>query len=124
MGYDGGLTLAMQVTSLDHSIDWYANVLGFTLLYRMDDIAWAEMISPVARVNVGLSQVEAITAGGAVPTWGVTDLAAAKAALEGHAVRFDGDIMEIDGMVKLLTFYDPDGNALMLYQDLTGGAEA
>jgi DNA-binding MarR family transcriptional regulator len=34
-------------------------------------------------------------------------------------VRQDGDIMEIPEMVKLLTFYDPDDNALMFYQDLS-----
>jgi hypothetical protein len=54
-----------------------------------------------------------------VPTWGVTDIVASKAALAAHGVAFDGDIMEIAGMVKLLTFFDPDGNALMLYQDLS-----
>lgn len=119
MGYDGGLTLAMQTASLDRAIDWYGNVLGFTLLYRVDEIAWCELQSPVARVNLGLSQVESVTpGGGAVPTWGVTDIKAAKAALEGHGVRFDGDIVDYPGLVKLLTFFDPDGNALMLYQDL------
>ena len=32
--------------------------------------------------------------------------------------RFDGDTYEIDGTVKLATFYDPDGNAFMLAQQL------
>jgi catechol 2,3-dioxygenase-like lactoylglutathione lyase family enzyme len=119
MGYDGGLTLAMQTANLDRAIGWYGDVLGFTLLYRVDEIAWCELASPVARVNLGLSQVEAVTpGGGAVPTWGVADIVAAKAVLEGHGVRFDGGIVEYPGMVKLLTFFDPDGNALMLYQDL------
>jgi hypothetical protein len=31
----------------------------------------------------------------------------------------DGDIFEVPDMVRLLTFYDPDGNALMFYQDLS-----
>ena len=33
-------------------------------------------------------------------------------------MRFDGETREIEGMVKLATFYDPDGNALMLSQRL------
>jgi hypothetical protein len=33
-------------------------VLGFKLLYRMDDIAWCELASNTPGVNVGLSQVE------------------------------------------------------------------
>lgn len=33
-------------------------------------------------------------------------------------VPFDGDTLTIEGMVRLATFYDPDGNKLMLYQGL------
>lgn len=123
ISYDGGLTCALSVTSLDRSIPWYENVLGMTLMYRMDEIAWCELTSSVARVSIGLSQVESAGgAGGATLTFGVTDLDAAKAALDAAGVRQDGPINEIPGMVRLLTFYDPDGNALMFYQDLSGGA--
>lgn len=120
ISYDGGLTCALSVTSLDRSIPWYENVLGMTLMYRMDEIAWCELTSSVARVSVGLSQVESAGGpGGATLTFGVTDLDAAKAALDAAGVRQDGPINEIPGMVRLLTFYDPDGNALMFYQDLS-----
>ncbi len=123
ISYDGGLTCALSVTSLDRSIPWYENVLGMTLMYRMDEIAWCELTSSVARVSVGLSQVEnAGGPGGATLTFGVTDLDAAKAALDAAGVRQDGPINEIPGMVRLLTFYDPDGNALMFYQDMSGGS--
>lgn len=122
ISYDGGLTCALSVTSLDRSIPWYENVLGMTLMYRMDEIAWCELTSSVARVSVGLSQVESAGGpGGATLTFGVTDLDAAKAALDAAGVRQDGPINEILGMVRLLTFYDPDGNALMFYQDMSGG---
>ncbi len=122
ISYDGGLTCALSVTSLDRSIPWYENVLGMTLMYRMDEIAWCELTSSVARVSIGLSQVESAGGpGGATLTFGVTDLDAAKAALDAAGVRQDGPINEIPGMVRLLTFYDPDGNALMFYQDLSGG---
>lgn len=117
--YDGGLTCALGVRDLDKAITWYADVLGFQLLYRMDDMAWCEMQTPVERVNVGLSQLEEpVVEGGATLTFGVTDIAAARAVLEEQDVRFDGDTMTIPGMVSLATFYDPDGNKLMLYQDL------
>ena len=122
--YDGGLTCSFGVTSLDRSIDWYRNVLGFDLLYRRDDIAWAELSTGVDKVNVGLSErQEAGGGGGSTLTFGVTDLEAAKAALDNHGARQDGDIMEIDGLVRLLTFYDPDGNALMFYQLPPGAAQ-
>ncbi|MDG2533180.1 VOC family protein [Sphingomonas sp. HITSZ_GF] len=121
LGYDGGLTCAIHVTSLDAAIAWYRDVLGMTLLYRVDAIAWCEFETPVARVNIGLSQVESVPqGGGATLTFGVTDIDVAKTVLDAAGVRQDGPVQEIPGMVKLLTFYDPDGNALMFYQDLAG----
>lgn len=121
LNYDGGLTLSFEATNLDRSIAWYQDVLGFKLLYRVDEIGWCELATEVAggRVNVGLSQVEKPRGkGGATPTFGVKDIAKARATLEGKKVRFDGPTQEFPGMVKLATFFDPDGNSLMLFQDL------
>ena len=117
--YDGGLTCSMGVTDLDRSIAWYRDVLGFTLLYKRDDIAWCELSTGVARVNVGLGQREAAGGtGGATLTFGVSDIDAAKAGLDRHDVRQDGPIRDIPDMVRLLTFFDPDDNALMFYQEM------
>ncbi|HYG48465.1 MAG TPA: VOC family protein [Allosphingosinicella sp.] len=116
--YDGGLTCALGVTQLDRSIAWYRDILGFELLYRSEDIAWCELKTGVERVNVGLSQVEeAGGKGGATLTFGVEDIEAAKAELDSRGVRQDGPIRDIPDLVRLLTFYDPDDNALMLYQE-------
>lgn len=115
--YDGGLTCAFGVSDLDRSIAWYQDVLGFKLLYRAGDIGWCELATGVDKVNVGLSERrEGSGAGGSTLTFGVTSLEEAKAELERHNVRLDGDIMEIPGLVRLLTFFDPDANALMFYQ--------
>ncbi|HEY0131680.1 MAG TPA: hypothetical protein VGB57_09765, partial [Allosphingosinicella sp.] len=82
---------------------------------------WCELKTGVDRVNLGLSQVEeAGGKGGATLTFGVEDIEAAKAELDSLGIRQDGAILEIPGMVRLLTFYDPDHNALMLYEDLQG----
>ena len=118
--FDGGLTCALQCSDLDQSIDWYRDFLGMSLLYRMDDMGWCELSSPVARVSVGLSVVESPEVqGGATLTFGVTDIDAARSELEAREVSFDGATQTIPDMVKLATFYDPDGNKLMLYQDLS-----
>lgn len=119
IAYDGGLACAINVTSFDRSIEWYTGVLGMKLLYRMDEIAWCELETSVARVTVGLSQVEQVPAGGgATLTFGVHDIEAAKATLDAAGVRQDGPIADVPGMVRYLTFFDPDGNALMFYQDM------
>lgn len=117
--YDGGLTCGVQVKNMESSIAWYQDVLGFKLLYKLDEMGWCEMSTPVARVNVGLSQVEKPAGkGGATLTFGVTDIDAARKDLEGKKVRFDGPTNTIPDMVRLATFFDPDGNTLMFYQDL------
>lgn len=117
--YDGGLTCSFGAADLDRSIAWYRDVLGFSLLYKREDIAWCELSTPLARINVGFSQVEEPGGkGGATLTFGVRDIAAAKAELDRHGVRQDGPVQEIPGMVRLLTFYDPDDNALMFYEEL------
>jgi len=118
--FDGGLTMSLGVTNLDRAIPWYEKMLGMTLLYRVEEMAWCELSTSVARVNLGLSQVEAAKPGGVTPTFGVVDMDAAKAALDAEGIRQDGPIQDIPGMVRLLTFYDPDDNALMFYQLLGG----
>jgi predicted enzyme related to lactoylglutathione lyase len=119
LGYDGGLTAAMGVADLDRAIDWYRSVLGFTLLYKMDEMGWCELSTETKGVNVGLSQVEKVEPrGGATLTFGVRDIDRARRQLESQKVRFDGDTQTIEGMVRLATFFDPDGNKLMLFQDL------
>lgn len=120
LGYDGGMTCSLDVSNLDASITWYQDVLGFKLLYKVDAMAWCELTSPVARVNVGLGEVEKKKqeGGNATLVWGVRDIDSARKQLEALKVRFDGPTRIYEGMVKLATFYDPDGNTLMLYESL------
>lgn len=119
LGFDGGLTCALQCSNMKKSIDWYQEKLGFEEQYKMEEMGWCELKSPVARVNVGLSQVEKPEVkGGATLTFGVSDIDASRSKLEDQGVKFDGDTIVIPDMVKLATFYDLDGNKLMFYQDL------
>jgi len=118
--FDGGLTCSINVLDIEASIIWYKEVLGFELIYFLEDMGWCEFSSPVEKVNVGLSQVEKLheSRGNVVLTWGVKDLEAAKEELLKKSVIIDGDINVIENMVKLMTFYDLDGNRFMLYEDI------
>ena len=108
------LSASMGVTDLDRSIGWYEKILGCALMYRVDEIGWCEMQTHMAGVRIGLSLNQSVVqGGGATNVWSVADIEAAKAHLDAHDVRQDGDIQHIPGLVKLLTFFDPDGNAMM-----------
>lgn len=117
----GGLTLAMTATDRLRAADWYARHLGFTLLYDAAGIGWCEMATHLEGVTVGFGESFEAAPGNCVPVWEVTDLDAARAALEAAGVAFDGPTDVNEGMVKLATFHDPDGNAMMLSQDLREG---
>jgi len=116
------LTIAMPVSDLEVSIKWYTEVLGFDLLFKVDEIGWAEVQTSIPGVTIGLSQVEVVKLGGSTPTFGVSDVDNARAKLESRGVSFDGETMTVPEMVKLATFFDPDGNSLMLAESLVSSA--
>lgn len=121
--YDGVVTCAVGVTDFDAAIKWYQQVLGFELIFRLDDAGWAEMKTPTANLHLGLTVKEKVdVGGGAIVTFGVHDVDNARKELEAHKVKME-DMVEVPGMVKLFTFFDPDGNALMMAQDLMRQAQ-
>jgi len=113
------ITLALSVRDRHASADWYEKNLGFQLLMHIDEAGWSEMQTKTEGVTLGLGEQMETSPGNLVPVFGVADIASARAALEKENVKFDGETETIEGMVSTATFYDPDGNALMLAQDLT-----
>jgi predicted enzyme related to lactoylglutathione lyase len=119
LGYTPELTCSVSVLNLESAKQWYAEVLGFQHLYTMPEIGWSELATGIPGVNIGLSQVENFEAkGGTVPVFGVKDISHARSQLERHHTKFDGETQTIPGMVKLATFFDPDGNPFMLSENL------
>lgn len=118
------ITLAMSVRDRHVSADWYQAKLGFELIHHIDEAGWSEMKTKTDGVTLGLGEQAEPAPGNTVPVFGVSDIATARQALESSGVRFDGATETIEGMVSTATFYDPDGNALMLAQDLSQAASA
>lgn len=116
---DNTITLALSVRDRHASAEWYEKHLGFQPLYHSDEAGWSEMQTNTEGVTLGLGEQSEPTPGNTVPVFGVADIAVARAALERVDVKFDGETETIEGMVSTATFYDPDGNALMLAQDLS-----
>ena len=116
---DNKITLALSVRDRHASAEWYEKNLGFQLRVHFDEAGWSEMRTNTDGVTLGLGEQAEPTPGNTVPVFGVADIAVARAALENVGVKFDGETETIEGMVSTATFYDPDGNALMLAQDLS-----
>jgi catechol 2,3-dioxygenase-like lactoylglutathione lyase family enzyme len=115
LAYRPTLLIQIGVSDLDRSIRFYTGVLGFRLTERRDDLRFAHLATNVPGLEIGLS------AGGPVDpspsvvlNIGVTDVAAARAALERRGVVFPRPTQVIPGKVALAEFADPDGHRLRL----------
>ncbi|GLQ16248.1 VOC family protein [Maritalea porphyrae] len=113
------ITLAISVKDRHASAKWYEEMLGFEIIYHADEAGWSELSTKTESVTLGLGEQAEPQPGNSVPVFGIADIASARAALEGAGVKFDGPTDTVEGMVSTATFYDPDGNAMMLAQDLT-----
>ena len=119
---DKTITISLSVNDRHASAQWYEKMLGFDTIYHADEAGWSELQTNTAGVTIGLGEHTRPAPGNCVPVFGVADLDTARQKLEQAKVRFDGDTDVVEGMVKTATFYDPDGNAIMLAEDLTGEA--
>jgi catechol 2,3-dioxygenase-like lactoylglutathione lyase family enzyme len=108
--------VSVNVSDYDRSLAWYRDVLGFEVDYELADYGWCELRTPFG-FTIGLGQTEDVTPGTVVPTFGVLDIDAAIAHLREHDVKVE-DWHEIPGMVRLATFWDPDGTSWMVAQTL------
>lgn len=119
MRYRPVLTCDIPVRNYKESMRWYIEVLGLELDYEVPDIGWCELRTAIPGVSIGLSQkAQPSVGGGPVLVFSVEDIDAARAHLEATRARFDGPTHTIEGLVRLATFRDPDGHALMLAQSL------
>ena len=117
---DDTITIALSVRNRHASAQWYNEMLGFEVLHHIDEAGWSELRTKTKGVTLGFGEQAEPTPGNAVPVFGVSDIVTARKDLETVGVKFDGETIVFEGMVSTATFYDPDGNALMLAQDLTG----
>jgi len=114
------LTLALSVKNRANASSWYQKHLGFKETLAIEEAGWTEMDTTIPGITLGLGDTEEAVPGNCVPVFGVEDITHARNALEAQSVKFDGDTITMEGMVSIATFYDPDGNALMIAEDLTG----
>ena len=117
------VTIALSVKDRHKSAEWYESVLGFQTIYHSDDAGWSEMQTKTEGVTLGLGEHTQPVPGNCVPVFETADLDRDREVLENASIRFDGPTVVIEGMVKTATLYDPDGNALMLAEDLANAGD-
>ncbi len=98
------------------AIKFYTDVLGLKKVYESD--GWCELSVPGTR-NAYLA-VNRWTREGKAPrndfiTLGVEDIETYQALFDEHAVRLKGELIELDQQgLRMLKFYDPEGNVITL----------
>lgn len=119
LGFTGKLVCSIPVTDHKASAQWYCEKLGCEVVFENDDLGMSYLSAPIPNVWLDLSQVEKVTNGGPALVWGVAGADAARESIESQGVKFDGPNRSFGGMVRLATFFDPDGNTLMFYENLS-----
>ena len=116
---DETITIALSVTNRAASAAWYKKHFGFEEKFSIDEAGWTELATRTPGVTLGLGDAQEVASGNTMPVFGVADFDASRKALESAGVKFDGDTIEVEGMVKVAGFFDPDGNGLMIAQDMS-----
>jgi len=108
------------VKDLEQAKKFYGDVLGLHKIFEMQ--GWAEFSHAEGQAAIALSQSPNGTGeGGATVVLAVENLDATRRNLSKRGVNFEGDVMEIPGVVRIATFRDPFGNRLQLAQNLMAG---
>ena len=106
-----------QVTDMEAAKRFYGEVLGLNKTFEMD--GWCEFNHADGSASIGLNQLrEGDEERGATVVLRVDDLARMQKELSSKGVKFEGDVHEVPGVVRIATFRDPDGNRLQLCQVL------
>jgi predicted enzyme related to lactoylglutathione lyase len=105
-----------SVDDLEAARKFYGTTLGLKKTFEME--GWCEFSHAEGGASIGVSQRTEPGNEGATVVLRVDDLERSRQELSKKGVRFEGDVMEIPGVVRIATFLDPSGNRLQLCQVL------
>ncbi len=61
--YNENLTISVGVSDMEKAIEWYGDVLGLELVYKLEQHGWCEMSTATKHVTIGLGQTEEVKPG-------------------------------------------------------------
>jgi predicted enzyme related to lactoylglutathione lyase len=106
-----------SVNDFEGAKKFYTNVLGLKKTFEAQQ--WAEFAGAEGEETIGVAiDPHAGKEPGATIVLQVEDIEHERKRLETAGVKFEGQIEEIPGIVKIATFRDPSGNRLQLAQQL------
>ena len=114
-----GLTVWYSVRSIENSLAFYTEKLGFEKLFYNPEWGMAMVKTNTDNCVIGFSEAETIEPSTSSTVFDVENIEEAVRKLKQMDISFSGEIEVIDDFVKLATFTDPDGHPLMLSQSLT-----
>lgn len=101
---------------MDGTVAFYRDVLGLDLRVQMGE-DWAEF--DVAGTTValhGTREGHAPPQDGATVVFEVEDLESEMNRLRGRRVDFEGEVSEVPGYGRFVSFRDPEGNLLQIFE--------
>src|SRR5436190_22079674 len=105
-----------RVGSLGLAWVFYTDVLGFTETFVADGSAWVALDRDKTEIALAEGEPQSGDEGG-VATIDVDDVKAERERLEQSGVRV-GTVLELQGAMRLLDVYDPDGNRIQLAEEV------
>ena len=64
--YSEDLVISVGVSDMESAIEWYKDVLGLELVYKLDQHGWCEMSTATKHLTIGLGQTEEVKGRGVV----------------------------------------------------------
>jgi catechol 2,3-dioxygenase-like lactoylglutathione lyase family enzyme len=106
-----------RVSNLGLARAFYTDVLGFTESFVAEDSAWVALDRDQTEIALAEGEPQTEDESG-VATIDVEDVKAERERLEQSGVRV-GTVLELQGAMRLLDVYDPDGNRVQLAEDVS-----
>jgi predicted enzyme related to lactoylglutathione lyase len=106
------------VKDVKAAVKYYTEVVGLKLEEFNEEYGWAELVGYEGGSRLGIAQEtpqEKVKAGqNAVVTFTVANLEKTKSEMLKKGAKFQGDMVEVPGHVKMQTLVDNDGNCFQI----------
>lgn len=109
-----GVGIHFNVSNLNRTLEFYTKKLGFKELYADANIRQAMLTTNTKDCLIGFAEIQSTAPSSTCITFEVESIEEAVKFLQQKGVEFKEGIFEVPGVVKLATFFDPDGYKLML----------